>query len=171
LAPHGPAHGHGPQTEHQHQHQHQHQHHDSLFSSACTSRRLGIAGLRAGRQVGGVPAVPLDHAGSPVPLRPVANAPLSRIASVIMQLFDDARLITPSKSHEPRRLQSTCNTRPPISRPPSPHPPRCLCAALRVGAPFTFFNTLQSRPAVVLFLYLYAKSAIRNAQHDLEGVL
>jgi hypothetical protein len=37
---------------------------------------------------------------------------------------------------------------------------------LFVGAPFTFFNTLQSHPAVVLFVYLYAKSTIPNAQHD-----
>ena len=40
-----------------------------------------------------------------------------------------------------------------------------------VGAAFTFFNTLQSHPAVVLFVYLYAKSTIPNAQHDLEGIL
>jgi hypothetical protein len=42
---------------------------------------------------------------------------------------------------------------------------------LAVGAPFTFFNTLQSHPAVVLYVYLCAKSTIRNAQHDLGGIL
>jgi hypothetical protein len=36
---------------------------------------------------------------------------------------------------------------------------------------FTFFNTLQSHPAVVLYVYLLPKSAVRNAQHDLEGIL
>jgi hypothetical protein len=36
---------------------------------------------------------------------------------------------------------------------------------------FTFFNALQSHPAVVLFVYLLPKSTIPNAQHDLEGIL
>jgi hypothetical protein len=31
---------------------------------------------------------------------------------------------------------------------------------------FTFFNTLQSHPAVVLYVYLLPKSTIPNAQHD-----
>jgi hypothetical protein len=43
--------------------------------------------------------------------------------------------------------------------------------SLVVGAAFTFFYTLQSRPAVVLFVYLYAKSTIPNAQHDSGDIL
>jgi hypothetical protein len=35
-----------------------------------------------------------------------------------------------------------------------------------VGAAFTFFNTLRSHPAVVLYVYLLPKSTIPNAQHD-----
>jgi hypothetical protein len=46
-----------------------------------------------------------------------------------------------------------------------------LSSTKGVGAGFTFFNTLQSHPAVVLYVYLLPKSAIRNAQHDLEGIL
>jgi hypothetical protein len=30
----------------------------------------------------------------------------------------------------------------------------------------TFFNTLQSHPAVVLYVHLLPKSTIPNAQHD-----
>jgi hypothetical protein len=40
----------------------------------------------------------------------------------------------------------------------------CLPHALSIGAPFIFFNTLQSHPAVVLFVYLYAKSTIPDAR-------
>jgi hypothetical protein len=36
---------------------------------------------------------------------------------------------------------------------------------------FTFFNALQSHPAVVLYAFLYAKSTIPSAQRDLEGIL
>jgi hypothetical protein len=32
-------------------------------------------------------------------------------------------------------------------------------------------NALQSHPAVILYAFLYAKSTIPNAQHDLEGIL
>jgi hypothetical protein len=42
---------------------------------------------------------------------------------------------------------------------------------LKLGAGFTFFNTLQSHPALVLCVYSLPKSTIRNAQHDLEGIL
>jgi hypothetical protein len=38
-----------------------------------------------------------------------------------------------------------------------------------IGALFTLLNALQSHPAVVLYVLLYAKSTIPNAQHDLEG--
>jgi hypothetical protein len=34
----------------------------------------------------------------------------------------------------------------------------------RIGAPFTFFNTLQSHPAVVLYVYLLPKSTIPDAR-------
>jgi hypothetical protein len=34
-----------------------------------------------------------------------------------------------------------------------------------VGTICTFFNTLQSHPAVILYVYLYAKSTIPNARH------
>jgi hypothetical protein len=46
-------------------------------------------------------------------------------------------------------------------------------AARCVGALFTFSNALQSHPAVILYVYLYAKSTIPNAQHDLliKGIL
>jgi hypothetical protein len=41
-----------------------------------------------------------------------------------------------------------------------------------LGTAFTFLNTLQSHPApVVLYVILYAKSTIPDAQHDLEGIL
>jgi hypothetical protein len=40
-----------------------------------------------------------------------------------------------------------------------------------VGAGFTFFNTLQSHPAVVLYVYLLPKSTIPNAQHESGDIL
>jgi hypothetical protein len=71
--------------------------------------------------------------------------------------------------------------------PPTPHPipwrggagvMQCnilhrghLSSTKGVGAGFTFFNTLQSHPAVVLYVYLCAKSTVPSAQHDLGGVL
>jgi hypothetical protein len=36
----------------------------------------------------------------------------------------------------------------------------------QLGAGFAFFNTLQSHPAVGLYVYLLPKSTIPNAQHD-----
>jgi hypothetical protein len=36
---------------------------------------------------------------------------------------------------------------------------------------FTIFYTLQSHPAVLLFVYLLPKPDIENAQHGLGGIL
>jgi hypothetical protein len=54
----------------------------------------------------------------------------------------------------------------------------CLCLCLSLSrlvqardSHFLIPSDLQSRPAVVLYVHLLPTSAIRNAQHDLEGIL
>jgi hypothetical protein len=44
-----------------------------------------------------------------------------------------------------------------------PHKHRSLNTRIRTGSWYSWF--------CLLFAYLYTKSAIRNAQHDLEGIL
>jgi hypothetical protein len=66
-----------------------------------------------------------------------------------------------------RGMGPVCRARSSSRREPNPlHLDLGSWRLMKAGALFTFLNTLQSHPTVILYALLYAKSTIPNAQHE-----